>query len=77
MNLIMLGLYSFGFFIGKEMMIMNPGQYKASEIISTFFCFMVAGQSIGQISPIFKSIADAKVAATKIYELVNKKHNSI
>lgn len=59
------------------MMIGNPGQYRASDIISTFFCFMVAGQSVGQISPIFKNIADAKTAADKIYELINRQQGSI
>lgn len=65
--LIMVGLYSYGFFIGKSIMINNPGNFKASDIISTFFCFLVAGQSIGQISPIFKNVGDAKAAALKIY----------
>lgn len=53
-------------------MIKNSGIFKASDIISTFFCFLVAGQSIGQISPIFKNIADAKVAVSKIYELIGR-----
>ncbi len=53
-------------------MITDSGRFKASDIISTFFCFLVAGQSIGQISPIFKNIADAKIAASKIYELTRR-----
>lgn len=55
-------------------MITNNGIFKASDIISTFFCFLVAGQSIGQISPIFKNLADAKIAAAKIFELTKKTH---
>ena len=32
---------------------------------------MVAGQTIGQISPIFKILADAKIATEKIYKLMS------
>lgn len=54
------------------MLIDHPGQYRPSDIISTFFCFMVAGQTIGQISPTFKNVADAKIAGEKIYDLINR-----
>ena len=72
MNLIMMGLYAFGFFIGKDMLIGKSDKYLPAEIISTFFCFMVAGQSIGQISPIFKNFADAHEAYLKIYKLMSR-----
>lgn len=72
MNLIMMGLYAFGFFIGKDMLINKTGDSSSSDIISTFFCFMVAGQSIGQISPIFKNAVDAHQAYVKIFHLVSR-----
>ena len=59
------------------MMIDHPGLYSPSEIISTFFCFMVAGQTVGQISPIFKNFADAKIAAEKIYDLINREQSLV
>lgn len=62
MNLTMMGIYSYGFFLGKYMMIENPGSYSASQLISTFFCFLVAGQTIGQLSPVVKNMTDAKIA---------------
>lgn len=70
MNLIMMGLYAFGFFIGKDMLVNQTGDASPSDIISTFFCFMVAGQSIGQVSPIFKNAVEAHQAYSKIFQLV-------
>jgi len=59
------------------MMIGSPEKYKSSEIIATFFCFMVASQNIGQISPMMKTLADAKVAAKKIYDLMDSEISSL
>lgn len=72
MNLIFQGIYSFGFWYGKSMMIWYPDHYSAPVIVSTFMCFLMGGVSIGQISPILKNIADGKVAASKVYSLISR-----
>ena len=72
MSLIFLGLYSFGFWFGKQLIIWHPDKYQAPVIISTFFCFLVGGASVGQISPILKNIAEGKVAAAQLYALMNR-----
>lgn len=72
MNLIFLGLYSFGFWYGKQLIIWYPADYQAPTVISTFFCFLIGGASIGQISPVMKNIAEGKVAASKLYSLVDR-----
>ena len=71
MNLIFLALYAFGFWYGKEVLIWFP-EYTASTIISTFFCFLIGGASVGQISPIMKNIAEAKVAGAKLFGLLKR-----
>jgi hypothetical protein len=71
MMLIFLGLYSFGFWYGKQLLIWDFG-YDAPTVISTFFCFLIGGASVGQISPIMKNIAEGKVAAGSLYELIGR-----
>jgi hypothetical protein len=59
--LIFLSMYSFGFWYGKKLIIENDG-YNIGVILSAFFCFVIGGSSVGQISPFFKNIADGRVA---------------
>lgn len=69
-NLIFLSIYSLGFWYGKNLIIWYSDQYDSATILSTFFCFLVGGSSIGQISPIMKNIVEGKVAAGKFYSLI-------
>lgn len=73
--LIFLGLYSFGFWYAKNLVIWNLGD--AATVIATFFCFMIGGSSVGQISPIMKNIAEAKVAAANLYDLMEREKTLI
>lgn len=61
---IFLSIYAFGFWYGKKLIVDNidTGKYNAADILSTFFCFIVGGSSIGQISPFFKNIAEGRVS---------------
>ena len=61
---IFISIYSFGFWYGKKLIIDNidNGKYNVGTILSTFFCFLVGGSSVGQISPFFKNIADGRVS---------------
>lgn len=52
--LIFLGVYSLGFWFSKWL-IVNDGADPA-VVLGTFFCFVIGGSSIGQISPIVKNI---------------------
>jgi hypothetical protein len=38
--------------------------------MSTFFCFLIGGATVSQISPIMKNIAEGKVAAGSLYYLL-------
>lgn len=77
MTFVFLGLYSFGFWYGKQLIIWSPEIYTAPIVISTFFCFLIGGASVGQISPLLKNIAEGQVAAGKLYYLVNRKKTLI
>jgi hypothetical protein len=72
MTLIFLGLYSFGIWYGKQLIIWSPDVYTAPIVLSTFFCFLIGGASVGQISPLVKNIAEGKVAAGKLYHLTTR-----
>jgi len=76
MTLIFLGLYSFGFWYSKQLLIWYK-DYDSSGIMGTLFCFLIGGGSIGQISPIMKNIAEAKVSAAKLYYLIDRKRSLI
>jgi len=52
--LIFLGVYSLGFWFAKWL-IVNDGA-DAGVVLGTFFCFIIGGSSIGQISPVLKNI---------------------
>jgi len=55
-NVIFLSVYGLGFWYGKTLLI-GDTEYTAATIIGTFFCFVIGGSSIGQISPIMKNFA--------------------
>ena len=73
--LIFLSIYSLGFWYGKELIIGDG--YDAGVITATFFCFIIGGSSIGQLSPIGKNFAEGKVAITKLYDLMKRKKTLI
>jgi hypothetical protein len=52
--LIFLGVYSLGFWFSKWLVIHRDRD--SGVVVGTFFCFIIGGSSIGQISPILKNI---------------------
>ena len=38
----------------------------------TFFCFIIGGSTVGQLSPIAKNFAEGKVAVSKLYALMKR-----
>ena len=52
--LIFLGVYSLGFWFSKWLVINKSKD--AGVVVGTFFCFIIGGSSIGQISPVLKNI---------------------
>jgi len=70
---IFISIYAFGFWYGKKIILDNPGYYNISIVLSTLFCFLVGGSSIGQISPFFKNIADGRVAMADFLYILNRK----
>lgn len=75
--LIFLSMYAFGFWYGKKLIMDDPIKYDVGVILSTFFCFIIGGSSIGQISPFFKNITDGQVAMGEFLELVNRKRTLV
>lgn len=69
--LIFLGVYSLGFWFSKWLVIHKDKL--ASDVVGTFFCFIIGGSSIGQISPILKNIMEGRVAVQKLYDLMERK----
>ena len=61
---IFVSIYAFGFWYGKKLIVDNygSGKYDVAVILSTFFCFIIGGSSVGQIAPYFKNIAEGRVS---------------
>jgi len=62
--------YGLGFWYGK-IIILNDGA-KISDVVSTFFCVVMGGASIGQAAPILKNIALGRAALAKMFELIDR-----
>jgi ATP-binding cassette subfamily B (MDR/TAP) protein 1 len=67
---IFLGCYGLGFWYGK-IIILDHGATIA-DVISTFFCIVLGGTSIGQATPALKNIAMGKAALAKLFQLVDR-----
>jgi hypothetical protein len=67
-------MYSFGFWYGKKLIVDNidTGKYDAAVILSTFFCFIVGGSSVSQLSPFLKNIAEGRVALAELFDLLGR-----
>lgn len=76
---IFLSMYAFGFWYGKKLILDNwdTKKYDIGVILSTFFCFIIGGSSVGQISPFFKNITDGRVAMGEFLELVNRERKLV
>ena len=76
---VFLSMYAFGFWYGKKLILDNidTGKYDAAVILSTFFCFIVSGSSVMQISPSLKSIAEGRVAMAEFYDLLNREKSLV
>jgi ABC-type multidrug transport system fused ATPase/permease subunit len=71
MIMMFLSSYGLGFWYGK-IIILDYG-YTVADVISTFFCIIMGGGSIGQITPALKNIALGKAALAKMFELIDRK----
>lgn len=69
--LIFLGVYALGFWFSKWLIVHTDSD--PAVVIGTFFCFVIGGSSIGQISPILKNITEGRVAVQKLYDLMERK----
>lgn len=66
--LIFLSVYALGFWFAKWLIVnadANPG-----VVLGTFFCFIIGGSSVGQISPVLKNITEGRVAIQVLYDLM-------
>ena len=68
---IFLGVYSLGFWFAKWLVVNKSKD--AGVVVGTFFCFIIGGSSIGQVSPILKNLMEGRVAVQKLYDLMERK----
>lgn len=76
---IMLATYSLGFWYGSRCVLgadncSAGGQvYSTGDVLVVFFSILMAGFNLGQLSPAFKKIAEGKIAAAKIFAIIDRK----
>lgn len=71
---IFVSIYAFGFWYGKNLIIDNidNGKYDVAVILSTFFCFIIGGSSVSNVSPFLKNIAEGRVGMAELLNLLNR-----
>lgn len=62
---VFLGCYGLGFWYGKVLIITQG--IDVANVLSTFFCIIIGGSSIGQMAPSMKNIALGKAAIAKLF----------
>lgn len=62
---VFLGCYGLGFWYGKVLIITRG--IDVANVLSTFFCIIIGGSSIGQMAPSMKNIALGKAAIAKLF----------
>ncbi|KAH6938572.1 hypothetical protein HPB50_010625 [Hyalomma asiaticum] len=71
--------YALGFWYGIDLMVQDfelpPGQrkYETSTLIIVFFSVLMFSMSLGQATPYFHAFANAKRAAGKVYQVIDRK----
>ncbi len=68
---IFLGVYALGFWFSKWLIVHENAD--PAVVVGTFFCFIIGGSSIGQISPVIKNITEGRVAVQTLYDLIERK----
>ncbi|KAK8772867.1 hypothetical protein V5799_012600, partial [Amblyomma americanum] len=70
--------YAFGFWYGIDLIVADfanpPGhrKYLTSTIIIVFFSVLMFSMSLGQATPYFQAFANAKRAAGKVYQIIDR-----
>ncbi|XP_075538912.1 ATP-dependent translocase ABCB1-like isoform X2 [Dermacentor variabilis] len=71
--------YALGFWYGIDLIVADfelpPGQrkYETSTLIIVFFSVLMFSMSLGQATPYFHAFANAKRAAGKVYQIIDRK----
>ncbi|XP_049518639.1 phosphatidylcholine translocator ABCB4 [Dermacentor silvarum] len=71
--------YALGFWYGIDLVVgdfdLPPGQrkYETSTLIIVFFSVLMFSMSLGQATPYFHAFANAKRAAGKVYQIIDRK----
>ncbi len=74
---VFMSIYSYGFWFGKYLIIKDPTKYNSTDIVATFFSFIIGGSSISQISPIMKNVAEGRVAIGKLLKIMKREKTLI
>ena len=77
----MLASYSLGFWFGSRCILNTENcpagvarqEYDAGDVITVFFCVIIPGFNLSQLTPAYKKIAEGRQAAARIYEVIDRK----
>ncbi|KAJ2645111.1 hypothetical protein GGF44_000176 [Coemansia sp. RSA 1694] len=74
MGFIMFSIYSvyaLGFWYGGKLA--REGDMKAGTVLNVFFALIIGGFSLGNAAPSISSVASARGAAVKVYQIIDRK----
>ena len=78
----MLTSYSLGFWFGSHCVedtgvcparLNNGNTYTAGDVIIVFFTILMAGFNFTQLTPAIKKVAEGRVAAFRIFQIIDRK----
>lgn len=72
--------YALGFWFGSKCVIgasncpesMTGGLYTAGDVLVVFFCIVMGGMQLSQLTPAFKNISEGRMAASRIFAIIDR-----
>ena len=72
----MLASYALGFWFGSNCVegssVCRSYKYTAGDVLIVFFSILMAGFNFTQLTPAIKKIAEGRVAAYRIFEIIDR-----
>jgi len=76
-----MGAYALGFWYGSVLIdngttnAITGEPYDTGDVLAVFFSILIGSQAIAQITPCLSTFADARIAATDAYKIIDRKSN--
>lgn len=72
--------YALGFWFGSRCVIgasncpesVTGGLYSAGDVLVVFFCIVMGGMQLSQLTPAFKNISEGRMAAARIFAIIDR-----